>query len=277
MLSRIVRFIGVSHLFIALCGVALTLFTVKYYLINLINLPYFLFLFVGILLIYNIYISSVFGIKLIKSTTKKVKKWQVVLFTLGVIFCGVCWLLFNMNVKLILLLLFALSVLYYKPFLGKTPPRLALKQVAGLKVALIAIVWTACTTLIPMLLGEVKFGSAEYFFLGERFIFLFALAMPFDFRDYAEDVEAKIPTFPVLIGKNKSVKMSILIMALFGLVVLLNPFNSDYKLAFLLSASISIVAIYLSKNKKNGLYFHFIVDGMMLLQVALVFTYSFWK
>ncbi|MFT6815960.1 MAG: 4-hydroxybenzoate polyprenyltransferase [Sphingobacteriales bacterium] len=277
MLSRIVRFIGDSHLFIALCGVSLAALTPYLHGINLGDFHYFSFLFIGVLLIYNVQVLRIFGVSLVKGKKFKVKIWQAFLFVLGMLWCSFSWILFPLNVQIILILLFGLSILYYIPFFGKSASKLALKQIAGVKVALIAIVWATCTAVIPLILMGDKLDNTHYLFIAERFIFLFALAIPFDFRDYAEDIEAKVPTFPVLIGKDKSVKMSILIMALFGLVVLLNPFNSDYKFALLLSAAISIVAIYFSKNQKNGLYFHYVVDGMMLLQVALVFELTILK
>ena len=116
---------------------------------------------------------------------------------------------------IILLLATTLGILYQLPLIKIHETHISLKNVPYLKVPLIAFVWTIITLIIPLI--EVnKMNGESYLLVTERFLFIFALAIPFDIRDYKKDKMNGIFTYPVL--WNIKISKIISIVSIFGFI-----------------------------------------------------------
>ncbi|MEO6305277.1 MAG: UbiA family prenyltransferase, partial [Bacteroidia bacterium] len=107
----------------------------------------------------------------------------------------------------------------------------------------------------------------------ERFIFVFAITIPFDIRDMRSDEEAGLQTIPIIIGEKRAMILANIYIFLFLVICFFHYFNTN--LAFTLPAFfISAITTFLFINNKriqNTNYYHyFVLDGTMLLQGLLV-------
>ena len=176
---------------------------------------------------------------------------------------------------LIALLPFAiLTVFYSLPIFKKEKNIFRLREIPALKIFLIAFVWSAATIFIPVILSENtrdKFNLSLMFL--ERFVFIFAITVPFDIRDMNDDREAGLVTIPLMLGKRKSLLVANIALTLFLILCLFHYSltNLNYILPALILSAISTFFFINNKKLQNFTYYHYaILDGTMLFQGVLV-------
>ena len=74
-----------------------------------------------------------------------------------------------------------------------------LREVSGLKIFIIAAVWTSMTVLIPFIDIQISFDQFGWIYLTQRYIFIMALVLPFDIRDTIYD-QIRLATIPQILG-----------------------------------------------------------------------------
>ncbi len=123
--------------------------------------------------------------------------------------------------------LVGLAVLYVTPVIPRQGKWLRLRDVPGLKVWLIALVWTFLTvcTVDNFLNAEPLKAS---FLLVSRFLFLFAITMPFDIRDMEHDRSNGVVTMASMLGTARTLVLSRSLLAVFALMAV-----AAYWLAFI--------------------------------------------
>ena len=168
-----------------------------------------------------------------------------------------------------LLHLLVISLLYSMPVLSRKYAFLPLRRVPLLKAFLIAYVWSALTVLLPLLyLGLDLLLPAHIWLFVRRFLYVFALAVLFDIRDFTRDQVTGIFTFPVMMGIPYTKALCLTVMLLF---LLLTPLHTDPAdmLALAGSGIVSAAVIILAGEDRPESYYLGLVDGMMLLQFLL--------
>lgn len=84
---------------------------------------------------------------------------------------------------------------------------------------MIATTWTIVTLVIPFQIREVNLTHVSILMqIASLFIFLIALTIPFDMRDYEHDLDSKINSIPIFLGKEKA---HLLLMVLLGILTTL--------------------------------------------------------
>lgn len=142
-----------------------------------------------------------------------------------------------------------------------------LREFPGIKIVLVSSVWTVVTILIP-LIEAGQLSSEIVPFLIQQFIFLFILCLPFDIRDVEVD-EKKIKTIPQLIGKINSIFLCELLLGILFFYV----YHSSQNTSFIISSGViflySGIVIWLVRKKKSELFYLYLIDGALILQVLL--------
>lgn len=183
---------------------------------------------------------------------------------------------------LLTLLPFALlTILYSFPVWGKKSGEYRLRQIPFLKIFLIAAVWSAVTILLPVMHVERSFSFGHLFLmLLERFLFVFAITIPFDIRDMEVDRKTGLKTLPLQLGVQRSLQLAAIALILFACLsgvhytLLRQPWITC---ALLLSSAITAYTLFAEKLKSHSLYHYGLLDGMLLLQGGLVlFFYAIW-
>ena len=150
--------------------------------------------------------------------------------------------------------------------------RICIRSIPVLKVFLISFVWSYITFLMPLIYNgfEIDTNILKYFTL--RFLFIFAISIPFDIRDFYVD---KILTFPRLLGIQKSKYLSWLSMLIFQLIILVDFFNSQISmpifLALFFSIEFSSLVIYYTNTKRTNLFYGLLVEGLSIIMCLFVF------
>ena len=105
-----------------------------------------------------------------------------------------------------LVVLALLTFLYAVPFLPKKKlfdEYKSLRNIGGIKVFLIALVWCGVTVLIPVINAGFKVDLNVFLTLIQRFLFVIMLMLPFEVRDLQFD-SLKLYTIPQRLGLVKT-------------------------------------------------------------------------
>ena len=164
------------------------------------------------------------------------------------------------------------SIFYGLPIYKNESQLFRLRDLPGIKIFLIAFVWAFVTEGLPALLnGEPLY----YLALFERFLFIFAITIPFDIRDVNYDA-SHLATIPQYFGINTAKWMALLAILSSELILFYRFFfNNDLNLigaiAIYITYEFSFLLIYRCHLYSKERYFTVGVEGMSILMGALFF------
>mgnify|MGYP001204872531 CR=1 FL=1 len=139
-----------------------------------------------------------------------------------------------------------------------------LREVSGLKIFIIAAVWTSMTVLIPFIDIQISFDQFGWIYLTQRYIFIMALVLPFDIRDTIYD-QIRLATIPQILGL-----IGTKIVGVFGtMIVVFLTFYIDIDIIPMLIACLLLTLSILLSNAKRPFYFTaFWVEGIPLIWLS---------
>ncbi|HAH25286.1 MAG TPA: hypothetical protein DCL77_16280 [Prolixibacteraceae bacterium] len=186
-------------------------------------------------------------------------------------------LLAKKEVIIILTPIAIITIFYSLPFLKRSIYLFRLRDIPFLKIFLISFVWSTATILLPIIQSNQAFDKTHVFLmLTERFLFVFAITIPFDIRDLEIDRKSGLKTIPILVGKDLALGIATIAMVIFMLVCLFHysgPKESFVLYPMLLSALISLVFINYKRLHNWSYYYYGLLDGTMLLQGLLILAF----
>ena len=249
--------------------------------------PLLALLFASTLFIYNISIILTKPTYPEKSEYKRIRwffahnRSMVAITLISVLITGFSFLLLSFNSECLLVILSILSIGYSLPIFRKGKQKFGLRNIPGIKSALIALVWTMSCVLLPIFeaqrhhLAEVSTQDA-IILIAKRFLFIMALTIPFDIRDLFNDTKSGLKTIPVMFGeKGAYLYCQILLI---GYIVLLFLFRGDgFSRNFFALTLTTVLAgwlIFHSKWEKNEYYYFLFMDGVLILQYVLVLAFK---
>lgn len=277
-IKKLLEALVYSSVFISCCAFALTLET--YWLAGLSSsMPMAVFVFLATLFTYNL--SSVQSIirrpnqqrnRQSESWVLRHKQSMAVLGVLSITSAIAVYFVFELQINLWFILhLAVISIGYTVPVLYKKKRIRALRSVPLLKVFLIAYVWAMVTGLLPLLDAGLAAGQPETWLLfARRFLFILALALLFDVRDYHYDRQMKTLTFPGLIGVQNTKILSLGLLVVY-VALLFATEESALLLALIASAVVATAVIIFASEHKPRLYYLLLVDGAMLVHAGFVY------
>lgn len=271
-----------SNIFMGLCAVAQGLLT--FYLIGSKPVyPVIGLLFTSTLGIYNFCILITKPAHPDQSPQKRVRwffshyRLMVTLTIVSILSLAPLFFLVSFSSKLLLIFLAILSFAYGLPLFAMGDKKFGLRNIPGLKLILITFVWTMSVVLLPVLeaqtarLADITLQDTTIL-AAKRFLFIAAMAIPFDIRDLFQDRQFGLKTIPVAWGERNAYLFCQLL--LIGYLVLLflfrnNGFNADF---FALALSIILTGwlIFRSKWEKDEYYYFFFLDGVLIVQYVFV-------
>lgn len=260
-----------SSVHVALAVYAMSFITLKRF--NILydeNILYFIFY--ATITAYNF--VKYFGIAKFhhRSLTQSLKAIQIFSF---ICFAFLCYYALQLPFKsLIYILAFGvITFLYAFPFIPKDfylDNQQNLRDVSGIKVYIIAFVWTGVTVFLPLINNEFTFNADVFITAFQYFIFVIVLMLPFEIRDLKYD-SLKLATIPQKIG----VKLT----KLFGLIFLMVFFFAEFFKDELSNCNITsssiitfITAIFLvfTNKKRNRYYSSFWVESIPIFWLIIV-------
>lgn len=276
-------FLLFSNLFIALCAVAQGLVT--YHLLQLPPDKYVLMLlFCSTLLIYNLSMLLAKPKNPDKSPFKRVR-WifehhrLTISITLIAALCIIPLGLWHLSIQSQLLMAFvgAIALTYNLPFLKLNDKKIGLRNLPGIKLFLIAFVWSVSCVLLPIVQLESEMGltaitlGSTLLLVAKRFLFICAITIPFDIRDLYQDKLYELKTIPVILGEKKAwiFCQALLMMSFILLIIFTKEFNLDV-MGLALTLILTGWLIFKSNLKRDEYFYFFFLDGMMILQFAIL-------
>lgn len=269
-LKRFFKFYINSSIHVALAVVSLTWITLMDY---------------GILhdkmLLFFVFFASISGYNFVKysgmvhfhgsSLTTGLKAIQVFSFLSFLLMCY-----FGLRLSTITLLFISgfgiLTFFYAMPFLPKKMflgNQTNLRNVSGLKVYLIALVWTGVTFFLPLINNHYNLDVDVFLTATQRFIFIIILMLPFEIRDLRYD-SLKLGTIPQKIGVKQTKIIGFLLLIIF---LFLEFFKAEMKPVRLLILPVIACTVFLflmfSKKDQGRYYSSFWVEGLPILWCLL--------
>lgn len=179
-----------------------------------------------------------------RSLTNSLKSIQIFSF---ICFAALFFFVSQLSVKMIFTIaLFGLLTLFYAVPVFKNKN---LRNLSGLKIFIVALVWAGVTVIIPLVYAGAEFEEKFAVTFIQRFLFVVVLILPFEIRDMNFD-STSLGTLPQKIGifKTKITGAILLLIA-----ILIEIFKAEiewpYILSFIVIGGISILFL----KKSNGL------------------------
>lgn len=272
-IRQVVNFLLFSNLFIAFAAAAQVAFTYQILAIS----PNYLIItlvFLGTLGFYNFSILLAKPKNQVNAVFKKAH-WVfanqgviIALSLVAVLAAIIIALKLNLEAQLLLVILAILSAAYNLPLFKINNQKTGLRNIAGMKLLIIAGVWALSTVLLPVVeTGITSLNTLELFILIiQRFLFIAAITLPFDIRDSAQDKRYALKTIPVLIGKQKSEQLCqlLLVLSVILFASIYRFFNEILMVNFLITA-IAEWLILRAKWQKNEYYYFLYLDGLLIM------------
>lgn len=149
-----------------------------------------------------------------------------------------------------------------------------LRDFGLLKTLFVGMVWSVTTVMVP-LAGKHPDVEMLVFLLIRRFVFVAALTIAFEVKDYEGDRLSNLKTLPMVLGVSgtkllaQGLLFSLIIINVIQYTAYYFPFEG--MIAVNLSLLLSIVCIQPVKEELSDKYYYFVLDGMMLVQFLLVY------
>ncbi|MEJ6980786.1 hypothetical protein WG906_10020 [Pedobacter sp. P351] len=283
--SQALDFLLFSNIFIALCAVAQA--KVTYHLLGAECDKHVLgILFFSTIALYNFSTFMSKPAQPQKSPFRRVRwvygnyRLIITLTLIAIISLIVLTLFLSAASQVLLLFLGVIAISYNLPLFSIGDKRFGLRNVPGLKLFLIALIWSLSCVLLPIVeLGNnqsVMISANDTILLiAKRFLLIAAITVPFDIRDLFQDKSYDLKTIPVILGERKSYLVCQILLAAYLTLLFLftRQFNADF---FALTLTIFLTGwlIFKSEWKKNEYYYFLYLDGIMILQFLMLYLFS---
>lgn len=163
-----------------------------------------------------------------------------------------------------------LSFFYSHPFLNRFQN---LRSITGLKILIIAFVWTGFTVLLPGMSGELEYDHTFWLESIQRIFVVIILTLPFDLRDLRTDAE-EIKTIPQMIGiKNTKYLSTVFVIFIIGIEILF-PYKQPVSSALFISIAVLLLFITLKTPLFQSRYYaSFWIEGIPIAWFTMLYLF----
>ena len=169
---------------------------------------------------------------------------------------------FKLNTQITVLLIAALSFLY--PF--------GLRNIPFAKIFIISFVWATASMLFLVIENDITISQNIILHLVSRFLFVFAITIPFDIRDLKYDA-GEIKTIPILFGFEKAKLIAVFSLFFCSVIAIFQQFQHQIKLSDFLALMLLyfLASLFIKKSNlnQNEMFFSFWVESLS------IFSYLF--
>ncbi|MEZ4857017.1 MAG: hypothetical protein R2812_11145 [Gelidibacter sp.] len=207
-----------------------------------------------------------------RSLTKRLKVVQV--FSL-ICFLLMCFYTLQLQMKTILFIagFGVITFLYAIPFLPKRffmDSNQNLRNIGGLKVYVIGMVWSGVTVFLPLLNTNFDINTDVVITAVQRFLFIVVLMMPFEIRDLQYD-SLKLSTIPQKIGVRQTKLLGIVALSLFFFLDFFkNEMKSNLVIAHFAITFLTLLLLVFAKENQGKYYSAFWVEAIPIFWLLLI-------
>lgn len=232
-------------------------------------------------ILYFIFFASVTGYNFVKFFGlakfhyRSLANWLKFIQVFSLIsFILMCYYVLQIHIKTFIYLfgLGLITFLYAIPFLPRRflfDEKQNLRSVGGIKIYVIALVWTGVTVFIPLINNGVNISEEVYLTALQRFVFVIVLTLPFEIRDLRFD-SLKLATIPQKIGERWTKIIGVMLLVIF---YVLEFFKTEIflkgHLVLLIITLITFFLLVKAKVNQGKYYSGFWVEGIPILWLLL--------
>lgn len=170
------------------------------------------------------------------------------------------------------------TFLYSAPKI-RHPRAFFLRKIAVGKTIFLAFAWTHVTAILPLVINNNQLTNTEIGFVVNRFFFIYAICILFDYRDRENDKKEGVKTLITYLtepGIDVLFWGSILV---FGITILFLSFYFSLFiiLALLFPGVLLSFLYYPSKNNLSDYRYYFVLDGLMMLSALILAAKQFFE
>ncbi|WP_394970256.1 hypothetical protein [uncultured Croceitalea sp.] len=175
--------------------------------------------------------------------------------------------LLELKIEVAIVALMGVAVLYAIPLLPKAKN---LRNFAGLKTFLVALVWTGCTVVLPVIDNQLEI-TWDIWILGfQRFLLVLILLLPFEIRDMKYD-SPELKTLPQRIGITKTKVLGYVLVQVYFLSSFLKDELTNIEIiAKLLLSILMLILLKLTKKNQNTYFSSFVVESVPFILLVLL-------
>lgn len=174
------------------------------------------------------------------------------------IMSGYYFVNFKSSTQIVILFIGAVSLLY--PF--------GIRKIPFAKIFIISFVWVNSTMLLLVLENTIVISEYIIWNLISRFLFVFAITIPFDIRDIKHDV-GNLITIPLFFGEKKSKWIASFALLICVIIVVFQQFQNNIArsnfLALIMLYFLALALIIKSDKKNNEMYFSFWIESLSII------------
>jgi 4-hydroxybenzoate polyprenyltransferase len=152
-----------------------------------------------------------------------------------------------------------------------------LKKVAIGKTIFLAFAWTHITALLPLVIEAKMLTAVHIWFVVNRFFFIYAICILFDYRDVEEDKKAGIKSLITYLSERGIDRLFWLTISVFFItcIGLLKYLSLPVVFGLLIPGIILSLLYYPSKKNFSDYLYYFVLDGLMMLSAPLLLLIKF--
>jgi hypothetical protein len=190
-------------------------------------------------------------------------------------FVALCYYVFQLQIKTLILIgiLGATTFFYAIPFLPKKyllDEQQNLRQISGLKIYVIALVWTFATVVLPIVENAIEINTDVVITAVQRFCLVLVLMLPFEIRDLNFD-SLKLATIPQKIGIKKTKIIGVLLLMLFMVLEFFkDELNGNAVLSTLSIMFLTVLFLICSNKSQSKYYSAFLVEGLPVVWLVIL-------
>ena len=259
LIVSVLHFLINTNIFVASCVSALAMSSE--YLLGHTNTQLGQFVFFATLFTYNF--QRV--VKINHDVKHKRTEWILnnILLIYSLMFIGISvslYWFFHFDFRTQVLICIAGTISLFYPF--------GLRTIPYCKILIISFVWTTGSMLLLITEQSINIDNNVSLHILSRFLFVFAITIPFDIRDLPYD-NIKLKTIPIVIGISKSKKIAILSLSILEAISVYQFSNNYLSHNLLIAISISYLLasglILKSNEKSRDLYYSFWVESLSII------------
>jgi len=149
-----------------------------------------------------------------------------------------------------------------------------LREIGGLKIYVIALVWTFTTVFLPLIDNGITLNTDVVITGAQRFVFVIVLMLPFEIRDLNYD-SLKLATIPQKIGIKKTKIIGVFLLMLFFLLEYFKDELTGNKiLSVLITLFITLLFVIFSNKNQSKYYSAFWVESLPVIWLIILLMLS---
>ena len=201
-----------------------------------------------------------------RSLAKSLRSIQI--FSL---FCFLGFVIFFFRIEKVIMIwigLFGLlTLLYALPVFSR---RRNLRSISGVKIFIIAFVWSGVTVVLPAAETAAAVSWEIFWEFVQRFLFVLVLILPFEIRDLKYDLQ-QLGTIPQNVGVTKTKLLGLLLLLIVVLIEFLqSPVESAAFLSLLGTSVITAGFTLKAKEHQSSYYSSFWVEAVSIFWLFLL-------